>query len=325
MDDLIWRSLQGSTSEDEETAISRWRAESGPNERRYQELAALWNAAAPLGPAKRDSRRPSTGEILRQASVREGSPGGRWRTGFPGRRWLAAGTAAAAVVVLTFGAVQLYRGALSERAQEVVTGEGETASVRLADGSVVRLGPGSLLRLPERSGARDVWLDGRAFFAVASQEGGRFTVQSAGGTATALGTRFEVQTGEEEFRVVVVEGKVAVESRGGRAEGGAGEVIYVVEDVAPAVARAENPRALLDWIDGLLVFQDTPLRRVAAEIEAEYGVEIVVADSVLAERVVTAFFLDQPVEAAVTVVCQVVDASCSLGEDRITMELPAVR
>lgn len=322
MDDLIWRSLQGNTSPEEEAAIERWRAEASPNEQRYEELTGLWDAASTVEPAKRATRRPSTDEILHESSARERPPGGRWRTGLSQRRWLLAGTAAAAAVVLTFGAVQLFRDTLSDRAQEVVTSQGETASVRLADGSVVRLGPGSLLRLPERTGARDVWLDGRAFFAVANQDGDRFTVQSAGGRTTALGTRFEMQTSEDEFRVVVVEGKVAVEAHGGRVEGGAGEVIYVVDDVAPAVARVENPRALLDWMEGMLAFQDTPLRRVVEEIEAEYGVQIEVADSALADRVVTAFFLDQPVEAVVTVVCQVVDAACSLGGDRITMELP---
>lgn len=323
MDDLIWRSLQRKTNAEEETALAQWRGAAPSNEQRYEELLALWDAASAVEPTRPDTHRPSTEEILSRADAREAAVGRRGRVGMSPRRWLAIGAAVAATVVLTIGMPQLLGGLFYERAQEVVTGADETASVRLADGSVVRLGPDSRLRLPHGLRAREVWLDGKAFFSIAKQEGRRFTVQSAAGKTTVLGTRFEMQTHEDDLRVLVVEGRVAVEAQGGRVEVGADEVSYVVEGAVPAVARVDNPRAMLDWIEGVLVFQDTPLPRVVEEIEAEYGVRIVLADPVLAERMVTAFFVDQPVEAVVAVICQVIDARCSLGTDPITMELPS--
>lgn len=320
MDDLIWHSLQGNTGEDEECLLAQWRAASASNERHYRELRALWQASSLMERPRPATRRPSTAEILDAANGRGADGWIRGAGRFVGPRWLAAGVATAAAVILALGALQIFQGPRLQ-AQEFVTGSGETASVRLADGSVVRLGPESRLRLP---GTRigDVWLDGTAFFAIAKQDGRSFTVQTSAGTATVLGTRFELQTRERELRLVVVEGSVAVQSHGERVDVGAGEVSYVVEGAAPSVARVDDPRAMLGWMEGVLVFQDTPLSRVVHEIEAEYGTHITIADAVLAQRVVTAFFVDQPVEAVVSVVCQVVAARCSLGVDSAMMKLP---
>jgi hypothetical protein len=51
-----------------------------------------------------------------------------------------------------------------------------------------------------------------------------------------------------------------------------------------------------------------------AEVSNQFGVVVNVRDSVLAERSVTVWFEEETLEEVVTTVCQVVGASCTIGE-----------
>jgi transmembrane sensor len=185
-------------------------------------------------------------------------------------------------------------------------------TARLDDGSIVRLAPQSRLRVNPTAGTREVWLDGRAFFAVARDERRPFIVRTRAGDALVLGTRFEVVVGNEDLRVAVVEGKVALSSGGETARVTAGEVSNVVEGQTPSVEKVENVHELLDWVGDFMVFESTPLSEVAREIERRYQMRVIIPDSALARRTVSAWFTDQSVESILTVICRAVDAHCSV-------------
>lgn len=224
-------------------------------------------------------------------------------------RWFAlAGAAAAATVVL--GAPALLG---RQPDMTVSTGPNELRTVALGDGSVVRLGPGSHLEF-RHDNTRQAELTGSGFFAVATDSASPFVVSTEVGTAEVLGTRFEVRTDAESLRLVVVEGNVALSAAGNRVLVGQGEMSRITHGAPPAVPRQVNVWDVLDWEDGLLIFQDTPLGDVVAEIGAFFDVQFSFKDVTLADRLVTAWFENESFEDVVRTVCQVVGVRCILGE-----------
>jgi ferric-dicitrate binding protein FerR (iron transport regulator) len=307
MDDMvevIARSLGGFATPQEEERLRVWRAASLGNERRYRDVAALWSATSPLSVPGAPA--PAAADLMHPRRA-----GGRWRRAIA----IGAVTTLAASFALALGLREWRAGPppdWSLGADRFVTQADETATLSLDDGTVVRLAPGTQLRLLKSTSAREVWLEGRAYFAVAEMSGVPFRIRSARGETTVLGTEFDLDDRGRELRMFVIKGRVALEASGERVEVAAGQMSRVFEDGRVAVLDVENARASLDWVGDLLVFQAAPMRQVAAEIGAHYGRTVVIADTVVANRVVTAWFSGRPFDDVIAVVCRVVEAHCSI-------------
>lgn len=338
MEELILRSLQGRTTYDEERSLEEWVEASPENGRRLVEIQKVWNMAERISPSVRSLRRPPAKAIVQDAAddgreipeneMPVGSPSvpaGRsnWVT-----RVVLPLAAAAVVAALALGMWMAdppsTDGHTYFGAAEFSTGPEETVTARLDDGSIVRLGPGSTLRLDGTNGVRDVWLSGQAFFAVAHNEAAPFTVRTAGGVATVLGTRFDVRSTDSDLRLVVVDGRVRVSAgsdEGQAEEVGPSQMSQVIEGDRVYVSQVSDVYALLDWMEGSLIFQATPLDQVARELEYRYGVTVEVVDPTVSDRQMTAWFNDESLESAVRVICRAVDVRCDVREDRVLMGL----
>lgn len=334
MDDhFIFRSVKGRLSSAEEASLQAWRQEAAENERRYRELAAIL-AAATRADLTADATPPSALKLIHQAVSLE-SPAAAPVDGraLPGRRrpelWAVAVAAVAAMallVVAPWGSEPSGPLGVEFEVEEFATGPAEAATVTLRDGTVVRLGPQSRLRLKAGHG-RDVALWGRAFFSVARDPERPFRIETAAGSVEVLGTRFEIESRDDDLRVAVVEGRVAVSARGYKTEVPAGEMRRVVSGVTlPAVA-IPDVRTIGDWVGDFLAFRDTPLRDAATEIELRYGVQIDITEVGLGGQTITAWFSEQPVEHVMAVVCMVAQAECETneGDGVITMKPGAHR
>jgi ferric-dicitrate binding protein FerR (iron transport regulator) len=88
----------------------------------------------------------------------------------------------------------------------------------------------------------------------------------------------------------------------------------IAQGSAPSAPLEADVWEMLDWRDGLLIFHATPLARVVAEVESQFGVPFVIRDSSIAQRSVTAWFEDEAFEEVVSAICQVVGASCVMGD-----------
>lgn len=344
MDDLIIRSLQGRTTPDEDGRIRVWRDRDPANERRYRALRELWSVVGAAAPAFADDP-PDVAALLARAESGEAAatpwPSAPDR-GFPepdraggdaARRWTrraVAGLLAAGLVAVGFGI-----GALNEEEEgpallsesEIVTGAGEMTTLTLGDGSSIRLGPESKLRLSEVEDRRVAWLEGRAFFGIQADSTRPFVVRTAGGDAQVLGTRFEVRT-EEEFRVLVVDGNVAVSAGGAELRLSEGEMSRSVDGNRPSTERVEDVYAHLDWLGNAIVFQATPLERALREIERRHGVHVELRDPALADMTVTATFTGRPVEQVIFVLCEIMNTTCEIDGDTVRIgsaERAAVR
>jgi ferric-dicitrate binding protein FerR (iron transport regulator) len=320
MDELILRSLHGETTETAERMLSEWRQASPANEAHYNSVRDVWHATSPLAPALRGGGVPTAESLLE----RERSPLRRsfWPGTFVrGLRW-ALVPAAVAVAAFLIGMPQADRtpeSAGDRIAAEYVTGPRELLSVPLRDGSVVRLAPSSRLRVAHEDGGRTVWLDGRAYFSVASQNE-QFRVRTSAGEAVVLGTRFDLQAQDRELRLVVVQGRVGLSDGRKEVLVDAGEVSAVVNGKVTQAVPVPDSRAIVDWIGNFLVFDGTPLSQAAAEFSSLFGVEIRIEDEDLANRTLTGWFSDQSYEEVLTAVCRVVDARCTIGETLVVID-----
>ncbi|NML87591.1 hypothetical protein HHL26_00710 [Sphingobium sp. TB-6] len=91
------------------------------------------------------------------------------------------------------------------------TPSGTIRSIQLADGSNVTLAGASAVEVTFRKEARMVrLLSGEALFTVVPDKNRPFTVRTQNGTATAIGTAFNVHRGADDTTVTVLHGRVEV-------------------------------------------------------------------------------------------------------------------
>ncbi len=204
----------------------------------------------------------------------------------PAARWM---RVAAVIVVLCAFAVSLYLvfgDVMNSWNYEEVTSPGRTITrIDLSDGTRVELSPSSTLRYPDTFGAgeREVYLDGEAFFMVATDRERPFHVKTGTVTTTVLGTAFNVRyiPALEELDVAVIEGRVAVAvrslfnpksvelrpgERGQYAFGGGG------------LTKNTDIGARLAWRREKLVFEDLQVEGVFDRISRWYGVSVTITE-----------------------------------------------
>ena len=330
MDELLLRHLRGQTTEEEDRVVDGWRGRRPGAERVLAELGRLIEVGRAVDAVVDPGDPPVAEEVVSRART-----GGRRS---PARRrssrvrlvhyggWAVAAAVAGLALRNALADPASFADAFGGKgaSQEFITASGETAMVRLRDGSVVRLGPGSRLVTAAGAGGsesrspspdlRQVALEGEAFFSVATNSGRPFRVLTAAGTARALGTRFHLAAKAEELAVVVVEGRIALTGPDREVEVGAGEAARLVRGVPGPVTGAPPIGSVAGWMRGFLIFQETPLTVATKEIGERYGVEVEVADAAILERTLTMWFSSESLDEVMTVVCGAVDASCGLEE-----------
>jgi transmembrane sensor len=134
-----------------------------------------------------------------------------------------------------------------------------------------------------------------------------------------LGTRFQVDSSGDELETVVVEGLVRVTGEGGSVEVPAGSMATMTPGDGPVVREVPDVFSLLDWPEGTLLYQATPLRQVAAEVSRYYGRNLVVTDPDISQRRVTAWFQGEPFEVVSESLCLVTEAVCQTSGESVTM------
>ena len=168
--------------------------------------------------------------------------------------------------------------------------------MKLGDGSTVVLGPASRLALRADFGGttRDVDFEGQAYFDVVHDDTRPFVVRTPSATLRDIGTTFSVHSDSVGgTRVAVTSGAVDVVAT--RAPASSPTVLHAgdraeVSGERMRVERGAVTESELSWTRGVLEFHDAPLAAVAQELRRWYGVELIVTDSTIASRRLTATF-----------------------------------
>jgi transmembrane sensor len=230
------------------------------------------------------------------------------------RRWPAR-VAAASLVAAVVATAWLFQGNWLP-ANDLKTSVGEQRSVTLADGSIVFLNTNSELKLHWTKGERRIeLLRGEARFQVAKNPARPFVVATQEATVRAVGTVFNIRTGEAITQVAVLEGRVEVNAIPRDQE----ENDNLTRDterpagqMTPDLLLAAGQRAAVTrrgveanvgppiervaaWTERRLVFRGEALSAVVAEFNRYRLQALVVDDPSLAQiRINGVFDLDDP-------------------------------
>lgn len=302
---LLSRYVAGSCSDREEVVVETWAASDPQNRKTLEELQQVWERVSkqqrtlPIDvDGLWDELRQKMHEVdevsARNRTSRERERSARRSRRLAGSRrarWqLTSGAVSTLMIAVIAIAVFLFEGPpwAEEAAEEKVftTQRGQRATIRLKDGTQVRLNVESRLAVLPSFGkkAREVRLEGEAFFEVAEDSTRPFTVHARDADARALGTAFGVNAYPDEHvtSVVVTEGRVAVRPEQSETVPDEPEDVVLETQEMGEIQQGEqhlvrrdfDPTLRLAWMEGQLVFENDSFKTVRQKLERWYGVEI---------------------------------------------------
>lgn len=162
---------------------------------------------------------------------------------------------------------------------------------------------------------RNLELNGEACFEV--RKGKPFTVKTANGTITVLGTRFNVMSRGNDLKVFCVTGKVAVRKEN--------EVILVKGQECSIAGKDQltgpepvNDLKPISWINGEFWFTNTPVSKVFEEMERQFGVEVIYNSSTI--RNYTGYFNKSNLSEALMNVCEPMALTYEINKTKIIIK-----
>lgn len=205
----------------------------------------------------------------------------------------------------------------------------ESKLVRMSDGSLAILKPGSTLKYPDLfSGPnRDVYLEGEAFFEIEKNQQQPFQVRSQNMTTKVLGTSFTVKAFDKdtEFKVIVNTGKVFVYQENSDVEKINAvtltpnqQVIYKRSDSEFKKEKVKVPLILSKEVaEKEFSYTNTPLSVIISKLNKAYGVKIDYDEEKLGNLTLTASMSDRPLDEKVKLICKAINATCEFTDGRI--------
>jgi len=277
--ELIAKDLTGEINRTERGELMSWLRASEANQVFYQETKELWETSGEVEPM--ETMPVDTHQAWETLSAKLDDPPAAQvvsiRPKFPWWRL-------AAAAVLLVGGVLLWQWANPSPVMvALTTGPDERRTWTLPDESTVVLDEESILRYPENFTERRLELTGQAFFSVTANPERPFSVEANDVVTRVLGTKFTVRAYEAEnsVNVQVQEGVVAVEPKTTTEETvkvTAGQrIAYQKEERIWMPLTEASPNADA-FVDQILVFSDTPLREVLADMSDFYDTPLRLAN-----------------------------------------------
>ena len=184
----------------------------------------------------------------------------------------------------------------------VHTNAGMRSQLTLPDGTMVYLNAGSTLVYPSQfdDNERKVQLSGEAYFKVERNTDQPFIVNAAGGkmNVQVLGTEFNLQAYEKDdlIQTTLIEGSVQLSIDGRKGHvllAPSDKVTYDIKTNQVFLEKA-NTAQVLGWMEGHLIFKDTPMPDVLRLLTHFYSVDFDVQDDVICDYTFTGTFENRP-------------------------------
>jgi len=252
------RMQESDCSEEDRRAFEAWLAQSATHRAEYEQYQALWQSLDQLGSVPKRASRKKVGAVV----------------------------SLVAVLAVTLGAAQWYL----SLGETISTATGERRHVVLADGTAVDLNTDSKIRVKMTEGLRRVTLvQGEVLLDVA-RNARPFEVHAGEGVLRDIGTKFNVLRDDAKTNVAVLEGEVQVSMSNAATVNlhGGQQVDYAAHELS-----AVSPSSAADvtaWLNGRLIFRDTPLQEVVKQINRYHSRPIELADSQLGSLKVSGEF-----------------------------------
>lgn len=187
------------------------------------------------------------------------------------------GIAATILVCLMAGTIYYHISQKSKTDWIVVATQADKQEIVLPDQSTITLAPASSIRYDRLAFGRKerrVALSGKAFFSVSRLPNVPFRVNTALADIQVLGTQFQVVAAPDSTVTWVASGKVRFSTPRQHADLTSNMRAVVNRQDGQIRMRAKDRLNELAWKTQRLVYKNTPLREVAADLEALYQVEL---------------------------------------------------
>jgi ferric-dicitrate binding protein FerR (iron transport regulator) len=195
--------------------------------------------------------------------------------------------------------VLLFNQTRTENISAFMAENGKVEILTLPDASVVTMNSSSEIRYnsDEWPKKRNLQLFGEAFFEVS--KGNDFTVETANGSISVLGTSFNVYAREGQLRVTCKTGKVKVNSNNEEMILSAGQMATLVNN---ELQFSEYPlNKIGTWRDGDFYFDAASLTDVIKELERQFDIQLNVTGNI-EDRFYSGFFNKNNLQEALQLV-----------------------
>lgn len=283
------------TADARQAAFERWLRADPRHLRAFEETERLWEALeAPVAQAIEDE----------PGIVPPGRPRSAPASCFGPLR---AAALAACILVFAGAGLTTYDDVLDRLRSDHMTAVGERAPLVLEDGSRVTLNSDTAVAIDMGPAGRQVRLfRGEAWFEVAPDADRPFVVETAQGRIRVTGTHFDVRLDDDTAVVSLAEGAVSLTAA---AETATRPSLDLAPGQQARLSRsgisdpaAFDMTAVTAWLRGQLVFYNTPLPQVVAELNRYRSGRIVVASGALESLRISGVFRTDSPDAALTVI-----------------------
>lgn len=318
-DDLPWQlivpALQGELSPEESGRFEEWLAASPANREKYQRLLHIWQEGIADYTVYEQADEKQAWEALR-GRLDAGSATDRDLTApvihadFKKRPALTRRWAVAAALVLVAGGSALWWVSRKGEVVQYETVMGEQKTVALPDGSTIVLQQQTRLRLSDdynKNARTIVLLSGQASFDVSHQQQRPFVVDMDAASVKDIGTSFTIARTPDSITVTVSSGKVAFTKKE------TGEVRELSAGGEICLYTSSAHRGEITMTDPLR-FDNSPLSKVIAVLQKQYGKNIRLGDSSLARKRLTVHLDGESLEDAIKTVCASLNLDYSSDE-----------
>lgn len=218
----------------------------------------------------------------------------------------------------------------------------DTLKIKLEDGSTVMLEPRATLEYPTHFAAdrREVMLTGNGFFQISKNPSRPFLVYNKNTVTRVVGTSFTIKTNTStnETEVTVKTGKVIVTAKEEKRTFRLKNLFHTHPEVVlvpnqktifqpdaeqftttladnPIPVQVKNALQKADY-----KFNETPVSEVLSQLEASYGIKILIEDETLKSNTFTGNLSEQNLYNKIDFLCQSINASYQLSGTTIVIK-----
>jgi len=286
IDILIIRLLSGEATPDEKKEIEEWLGQSAENRKLYADLREIWLSTG----TESNTDNYHLEDAIQKFRNQINSEKYQLKNQFNLQQFLKYAAALILILALPFSYYIGNRNAKPDNSTTTIScAFGDKSSIVLPDSSRVWLNSGSKLTFNSdfKSGARNVTLEGEAFFMVLKDKKHPFRVKTADLDIEVLGTKFNVKAYPDENSVytTLVEGSLEISSQYQNTRIKPDQkLIFSKENNKMAVLELKDTSVDTEWKDGRLVFRNESLGELAPKLRRWFDVDIAFADERAKQR-----------------------------------------
>lgn len=286
-EDIINKYLTGQCSEEEIVEVNAWMKESEENARQLFRMEEIYH----LGKFNQYADRQQMARAEKQLYKKLDEEKRKQNKILRMHRWMKYAAMIAVILVIGGGSgYWLYQNGNNQHMMVAVANEGIVKEIILPDGTKVWLNNSATLKYPREFSekARNVYLDGEAYFEVTKNRHKPFTVQSDAMRVRVLGTTFNFKC-DKNYRiaeVTLIEGEIEV--KGNKEEGqiilAPGQRAELNKNNGRLTVKQVDAKMDAVWHDNLIPFQKADIFTISKALERFYDIKIILSPGMRADK-----------------------------------------